>query len=51
MKLQSEKVYTGYWEKVLHREGSQALEQAPQGLLRASSGHGIEPAGVQEVFG
>lgn len=42
MKLQSEKVYTGYWEKVLRKEGSQAMEQDPQG-----NGDCTEPAGVQ----
>lgn len=37
---------TGYQEKVLHREGGPALEQAAEG-----SGHSTEPDRVQKVFG
>lgn len=37
---------TGYQEKVLHREGGPALEQAAEG-----GGHSTEPDRVQKVFG
>jgi len=38
-------VQTGYQEKVLHREGSQALEQTPLG-----SSHGTRIPRVQEAY-
>ena len=39
-------VQVGYQEKILHQEGSWAMEQASQG-----SGHGTKPAGVQYAVG
>ena len=46
LRAASGRVQNRHWEKALHREGGQAVEQAPQG-----SGHGPKPVNVEEVFG